>query len=99
MSGDDLGNIKDIMIDTDTGRVEYYVLSFGGFLGLGDKYFAVPPEAISVDRENECVILSADEEKLKDAPGFDKNEWPDMADQSFRDRIYSHYGFTYRKVS
>ena len=92
---EDLGHIKDIMIDTETGQVNYYVLSFGGFLGMGDKYFAVPPKAMSVDTKNECMVLNVDKERLKDAPGFDKNDWPNMADSSFRDQIYNFYGDIY----
>lgn len=94
--GENLGDIKDIMIDTTTGQVEYYVVSFGGFLGIGDKYFAVPPQAISADTEHHCMILNIDKERLKDAPGFDKDDWPDMADPSFRDQVYTHYGFEAR---
>ena len=47
--GEDLGNVKDIMINTERGQVQYYVLSFGGILGMGDKLFAIPPQAIAVD--------------------------------------------------
>lgn len=92
--GEDLGNIKDIMIDTETGEVAYYVLSFGGFLGMGDKLFAIPPQSISVDTEEECLVLNVDKERLEDAPGFDKDNWPNMADPSFRDEIYSYYGYS-----
>ena len=91
--GDDLGSIKDIMINMQTGDVEYYVLSFGGFLGLGDKLFAIPPQAISVDTENECCILNVEKERLENAPGFDDDNWPNMANESFRDQIYGHYGY------
>lgn len=96
---EDLGNIKDIMIDTQTGQVEYFVLSFGGFMGMGDKYFAIPPQAMTIDTEDKCMILNVDKERLKDAPGFDKDNWPNMADLSFRDKVYSHYGFEYRQGS
>ena len=94
--GDDLGSIKDIMINTQTGVIEYAVLSFGGFLGLGDKYFAVPWSSISVNRDDHSLTLNVDKEKLKDAPGFDKGNWPDMADPIFKEKIYSHYGVTYQ---
>ena len=90
-----LGSIEDIMIDTQTGAVNYYVLSFGGFLGMGDKLFAVPPQAVSVDTENECLVLNVDKERLKNAPGFDKDNWPNMADTTFRDQISNFYGDTY----
>jgi sporulation protein YlmC with PRC-barrel domain len=95
--GEDLGDIKDIMIDTETGQVQYYVLSFGGFLGMGDKLFAIPPQAISVDTEEKCVVLNVSKEQLENAPGFDKDNWPNMADASFRDQIYGHYGYEYHR--
>lgn len=97
--GEELGEIKDIMIDTESGQVRYYVLSFGGFMGMGDKYFAVPPQAISVDAENECLILSIEKERLESAPGFDKEDWPNMADETFRDEIYDYYGYEFREAA
>ncbi|MCL5974782.1 MAG: PRC-barrel domain-containing protein [Gammaproteobacteria bacterium] len=94
--GEDLGNVKDIMINTEGGQVQYYVLSFGGILGMGDKLFAIPPQAIAVDTQNKCLILNVDKEKLENAPGFDKDNWPNMADETFRNEIYGHYGYEYR---
>src|SRR2546428_1758394 len=71
--GDDLGEIKDIMLDVSTGRVAYAVLSFGGFLGIGDKLFAIPWTALRLDRERKRFIMDVDKERLKNAPGFDKD--------------------------
>jgi sporulation protein YlmC with PRC-barrel domain len=92
LNGEDLGTVKDFMVDTDNGRVVYAVLSFGGFLGMGDKLFAVPLEALRVDLENKRFILDADKDKLENAPGFDDDTWPQSADRSFIDKVYSHYG-------
>jgi sporulation protein YlmC with PRC-barrel domain len=91
-AGEDLGKIQDIMIDTPTGRVGYAVLSFGGFLGMGDKLFAIPWDRLSLDEENKRFVLNIDKAKLEKAPGFDKDNWPDMADPSWGSRIYSYYG-------
>ncbi len=96
VQGEDLGDVKDIMIDTENGQVEYYVLSFGGFMGMGDKLFAVPPQAMNVDTEDQCMVLNVDKEILETAPGFDKDDWPNMADEAFRNRVYGHYGYEYR---
>lgn len=95
-SGEDLGSIEDFMLDMRDGRVEYAVLSFGGFLGMGDKLFAIPFEALSVDFENERMVLDVPKEKLEEAPGFDKDEWPDFSDETFRREIHSHWGTTPR---
>ena len=97
--GEDLGNVKDIMINTETGEVQYYVLSFGGFLGMGDKLFAIPPQMIKVDTEQECLVMNVDKEQLKNAPGFDDDNWPNMADESFRDEVYGHYNQEYRRAA
>ena len=89
--GEDLGSIKDLMVDPASGQVEYAVVSFGGFLGMGDKYFAVPFKQLKVDREQERMVLNVDKERLKEAPGFDKDDWPDFADQTFRATVDSYY--------
>lgn len=90
-SGEDLGKIKDLMIDLTSGTVRFAVVSFGGFLGMGDKLFAVPFDALTVDADNECFVLDADREKLENAPGFDENNWPNFADQSIVDAHTSYY--------
>lgn len=95
VNDEDLGDIKEIMLDVRTGKVNYAVLSFGGFLGMGEKLFAVPWEALKLDPVNERFILNVDKERLKNAPGFDKDHWPDMADQSWRQEIHDYYGTTY----
>jgi sporulation protein YlmC with PRC-barrel domain len=74
-----LGRIEDIMLDVETGRVAYAVLSFGGFLGLGDKLFAIPWAAMRLDEERNCFLLDVDRDALKNADGFDKDRWPDLA--------------------
>lgn len=86
-----LGDLKDIMIDTTTGKVAYAVLSFGGILGMGEKLFAVPWQALVVDGENKQLLLEMDKEYLKNAPGFDKDHWPDFADQKFTDKMNAYY--------
>lgn len=90
--GDKLGKIEDIMLDVASGRVAYAVLSFGGFLGMGDKLFAIPWKALSVDFDNHCCILDAPKEKLENAPGFDKDHWPEMADQRWAEDLHQYYG-------
>ncbi|MEQ8672210.1 MAG: PRC-barrel domain-containing protein [Aggregatilineales bacterium] len=90
-AGENLGNIEDIMIDFNAGRIAYAVLSFGGFLGLGEKYFAVPMEAMMLDTENERVIFDVDKDRLKNAPGFNKDNWPQTPNQEWYDTVYSYY--------
>ncbi|MEO5810703.1 MAG: PRC-barrel domain-containing protein [Rhodanobacter sp.] len=89
--GESVGDLKDIMIDTTSGKVAYGVLSFGGVLGMGEKLFAVPWDALTVDGSNKQLLLNVDKEKLKDAPGFDKDHWPNFADQAFTDKMRAYY--------
>lgn len=90
--GENLGEIKDLMIDTDTGRVAYAVLEFGGFLGMGSKLFAVPITAMQVDTEHHNFIFDQSKEALKNAPGFDKDHWPDFSDREWGTSVHAHYG-------
>jgi sporulation protein YlmC with PRC-barrel domain len=76
--GKKLGDIKDLVIDPEDGGVQYAVLDFGGFAGIGDKYFAVPWEALQLDKTNKKLSLDIHKKDLKDAPGFDKTNWPDL---------------------
>lgn len=93
-AGENLGKIEELMLDLEKGRVAYAVLSFGGFLGMGDKHFALPFEALKLDANHECFILDVDKEKLKNAPGFDKSNPPKAADRTWGAEIYKHYGYT-----
>ena len=89
--GDQLGQIEELMIDLENGKVAYAVLSFGGFLGIGDKLFAIPFEAMKVDAANHRFVLDVPRDKLERAPGFDKSDWPDFADPRFGRQVYGYY--------
>jgi sporulation protein YlmC with PRC-barrel domain len=89
--GESLGKIEDLMIDLDSGRVAYAVLGFGGFLGIGNKFFAVPWQALRVDQDSHNIVFDIDKERLEDAPGFEKDNWPDMSDLTWRNEIYQYY--------
>jgi sporulation protein YlmC with PRC-barrel domain len=92
MDNEDVGEIEEIMLDMRSGRVDYAVLSFGGFLGVGKKLFAVPWNALELDTENKRFTLNVAKERLEQAPGFDRDHWPDMADESWAKEIHSYYG-------
>src|SRR5687767_9582512 len=72
-AGENLGKIEELMLDLEMGRVAYAVLSFVGSLGMGEKLFAVPFEALKLDASREHFTLDVDNAKLKNAPGFDRN--------------------------
>lgn len=96
-SGDDLGDVKEIMLDMQTGRVSYAVLSFGGFLSMGEKLFAVPWEALTLDTANKRFTLDVEKTRLEEAPGFNKDNWPNMADPTWAKSIHAYYGTTWRE--
>jgi sporulation protein YlmC with PRC-barrel domain len=95
---EDIGKIKEILLNLRTGKIAYVVLSFGGFLGMGDKLFAIPFQLMKIDPKKEYVILDIDKSKLKNAPGFDKQHWPDMNDSKWVDSIENYYLFSSKKA-
>jgi sporulation protein YlmC with PRC-barrel domain len=93
-----LGDIKEIMPNTKSGDVSYAVLSFGGILGLGDKLFATPWKALKLDTVNKCFVLNVAKESLNKAPGFNKDNWPDMADPTWMQSISDYYQTSIHKT-
>ena len=91
--GENLGKLEELMIDLDEGRIAYAVLSFGGFLGMGDKLFAIPWQALQVDTVNERIVLDVPKETLENAPGFDKDNWPETTEREWLTGVYTHYGY------
>ena len=76
-AGEALGKIKDIMIDIIEAKIAYVVIEFGGFLGMNQKYFAVPMQSLAIAKEHKnAFILNETKESLKRYPGFDKDHWP-----------------------
>ncbi|MGD9647429.1 MAG: PRC-barrel domain-containing protein [Pirellulales bacterium] len=102
-NGEELGEIEDYVIDMQSGRISYVALSFGGFLGLGDKLFAIPFKAMSLQRDaddNDYFVLAVPKEKLEKAPGFDQDHWPNVADPKWSQEIDHYYrDHTPNKVS
>jgi sporulation protein YlmC with PRC-barrel domain len=93
-ANENLGKIEDIVIDSNSGRILYGVLSFGGFLGMGDKLFAIPWSSLQLNSGDQATVLNVDKDRLKNAPGFDKKNWPNFADEQFATATYKHYEVT-----
>ena len=89
--GERLGNIQNLMVDPAAQRVHYAVLSFGGFLGMGDKLFAFPVNLFKPGKDPEQVVLNIEKDRLRNAPGFDRNNWPDMGDNRYRGDVDRYY--------
>lgn len=92
--GENMGKIEDLMIDLQSGRIEYVVIESGTFLGMGGKLFAIPFGELRLNAAREVFVLSRDADYLKEAPGFDKDHWPDTNDHSYFERIRAYYDRT-----
>ena len=90
--GEDLGKIDNLMINLEKGEIEYVVVEFGTFLGMGGKLFAVPYKELKLDTDNKHFILDRDKDYLKKSPGFDKDHWPDTNDHSYFNNVTMYYG-------
>jgi sporulation protein YlmC with PRC-barrel domain len=101
--GDDVGEINDLVIDGNSGQVRYVAVTYGGFLGVGDKMFAVPFEAFKArrqagDQDDYVLTLDVTQEQLKGAMGFDQENWPNFADRNFTSELDRRYGIN-RRIS
>ncbi len=93
--GESLGKLEEIMLDVDKGCVSYAVLSFGGILGIGDKLFAIPWQALTIDTDDHAFVLDVDRERLENMPGFDKNDWPETIDHNWLTSVYEAWGYDF----
>jgi hypothetical protein len=91
--GEDLGKIEEIMIDMELGRVVYAILSFGGFLGLGNKWVPVPWDAVALQPDEKVLVLNIEKEKLQKAPNFEPATLPDLANRQWGAVIHTYYGY------
>ena len=89
--GEHLGEIKDIMIDIISGKIDYYIIELGGFLGIGIKYFAIPFSLLQVDPDKKIFLFNQRKETLENAPGFDMDHWPDT--NIHIEQVYSYWSF------
>ncbi|MEZ6046425.1 MAG: PRC-barrel domain-containing protein [Planctomycetaceae bacterium] len=92
-----IGEIHDIVLDTNTGMVRYAAITYGGFLGVGDKLFAVPFRAFEIRREEGdaddlFLVLNVTQEQLEGAEGFDEDHWPSFTDEQFTRELDKRYG-------
>jgi sporulation protein YlmC with PRC-barrel domain len=91
LNSENLGKINEVVIDKAHGKVSYLVLDFGGILGFGNKFFAIPWSLFTYNEVNDCFMLDLNKEQLKDAPGFDKNDWPNFMSPNVSTTIEQFY--------
>jgi sporulation protein YlmC with PRC-barrel domain len=92
---DTIGEVDDLVLDSDNGTIRYAAVSVGGFLGIGDKLVAVPWKAFECRKDedgNSYLSLDTTKEKLEKAPGFDQDNWPDFGNQTWSTENDRHYG-------
>lgn len=95
LSGDRLGVVREFVLDLDAGCIAYAILSRGGgFLGKGEKYHPVPWRALEIDPESERFVLDLDREAMANAPGFSKDDWPDLASGDWAREVDAFYRVT-----
>jgi len=87
--GENLGKVADIMLNIEDGSIEYMIIAFGGFIGVNQKYFAVPFEALTLDTESRSFIFGGSRSAFENHPGFDRNHWPES---NFHSRHAGNYG-------
>lgn len=90
--GGKLGMVEDFMLDLESGKVAYIVVSYGTLSNLKDKLFAVPWKAFRLDDQRHSLILDVDESILKNAEGFDQTNWPNTVDRDWEQRLHQQYG-------
>lgn len=84
-AGEDMGFVENLMINIHTGRLEYVVIRFEGFLGFGGKLFAIPFRHLSVPEGKKGFVLDRSRKELEAMPGFDKDHWPYTNSHYFKD--------------
>lgn len=87
-----LGHLEEIMLDVKSGRIAYAVMASGGFLGLGERLFAIPWSAMVADTERQCLVMDASKERFEKAPGFDKQHWPLTNEHGWQVEVHDYYG-------
>lgn len=92
--GETLGSVHDIMLDCSSGKIAYVVMTSGGFLGMGNKLFAIPMSALTLDTDEKCLRLDASQETFEESEGFDKNNWPNMASSQWEARTHKRFNAT-----
>jgi sporulation protein YlmC with PRC-barrel domain len=93
-NNDDVGKIKELVLDPRRSRVSYFVMQSGGFLGMGDKSFAIPWTALTIDskEKKDKLILNVTKERLEKAPEFVAKDWDRMSDPVWLGDVYKYYG-------
>ena len=93
--GERLGTVEDVMLDKVSGKVAFAVMSFGGFLGIGEKYHPLPWATLSYDVQQGGYVVDMTREQLEGAPSYGMDENVDLNDDAYGRRVYDYYKAPY----
>ena len=89
--GEALGNVNDLMVDTETGRIAYALMSFGGFLGIGERYHPLPWAVLKYDRIRRGYVVPLNKATLVAAPTYGRDDAPRWGERAYEERIHDYY--------
>jgi hypothetical protein len=92
--GERLGSVYNFMVDKVSGQVAYAVMSFGGFLGIGDSYHPLPWKSLSYDTDMGGYVVDLDKSRLESAPSYRSGEDP-WSNRDYGRSVYDYYGVAY----
>lgn len=92
--GDRLGSVDCVMLDKQQGKVAYAVMSFGGFLGIGEKRHPLPWQTLTYDEQKDGYVVNLTRDQLEQAPTLDWGDYDRLKDRAYGASVYSHYGQT-----
>jgi uncharacterized protein YrrD len=90
-AGESLGEIHDVMIDKASGKVVYAVMSFGGFLGIGEDYHPLPWSLLKYDTAKDGYVVNLDKQQLEGAPVYNEENEPQWGDRAYDEKVYGYY--------
>lgn len=90
-NGDKIGSVHHLMIGKQDGQVRYAVISFGGFLGMGEKYHPLPWNMLTYGIDHDGYMVDLDKDRLKDAPSHELGQEP-VYDTAYDERVSGYYG-------
>jgi sporulation protein YlmC with PRC-barrel domain len=91
-AGDNLGSVEDVMLDKVSGKIAYAVVSFGGFLGIGDRHYPLPWEKLKYDTAMGGFVVNLDKQTLEGAPSYADDERVGWEDPAWGRSVYDYYG-------
>jgi hypothetical protein len=90
--GESIGSIYDVMIDKKSGKVAYAVMSFGGFLGIGNEYHPLPWSTLKYDTGKGGYVVNLSKSQLEGAPHYPQGTDPGWGNRDYESKLHSYYG-------